>query len=161
MNTVCVFSSCSYPWRWSNLALLFLLWWWWRIATIFGARPHPFVIYGSYSLQLAEAAKAQFSRDHSDHLALVRAYEGWKDAERDFAGYDYCWKNFLSAQSMKAIDALRREFSSLLRDSGLVDSTTTCNSWSYDVHLLRAVICYGLYPGICSVVVSQWHPYLL
>lgn len=120
------------------------------------------LICGSSFLQLAEAAKAQFSCDYSDHLALVRAYEGWKDAERDLAGYEYCWKNFLSAQSMKAIDALRREFYSLLRDTGLVDSTTTtCNSWSYDMHLLRAVICYGLYPGICSVVVSQWHPYLL
>ncbi|CAL5345588.1 unnamed protein product [Camellia sinensis] len=56
--------------------------------------------------QLAEAAKAQFSRDYSDNLALVRAYEAWKEVERDVAGYEYCWKNFLSAQSMKAIDAL-------------------------------------------------------
>ncbi|KAI7997052.1 hypothetical protein LOK49_LG10G00808 [Camellia lanceoleosa] len=105
---------------------------------------------------LADLAKAQFSRDYSDHLALVRAYEGWKDAERDLAGYEYCWKNFLSAQSMKAIDALRREFYSLLKDTGLVDSnTTTCNSWSYDEHLLRAVICYGLYPGICSIVHNE------
>ncbi|CAK9137165.1 unnamed protein product [Ilex paraguariensis] len=105
---------------------------------------------------LADAAKAQFSHDYSDHLALVRAYEGWKDAERDLAGYEYCWKNFLSAQSMKAIDSLRREFYSLLKDTGLVDSnTTTCNTWSYDEHLMRAVICYGLYPGICSVVHNE------
>ncbi|CAL5432635.1 unnamed protein product [Camellia sinensis] len=55
---------------------------------------------------LAEAAKAQFSRDYSDNLALVRAYEAWKEAERDVAGYEYCWKNFLFAQSMKTIDAL-------------------------------------------------------
>ncbi|KAI7985071.1 Metal transporter Nramp2 [Camellia lanceoleosa] len=41
-----------------------------------------------------------------DHLALVRAYEAWKEAERDVAGYEYYWKNFLSAQSMKATDAL-------------------------------------------------------
>lgn len=107
------------------------------------------------SLQLAEAAKSQFSCNYSDHLALVRAYEGWKDAEIDLAGYEYCWKNFLSAQSMKAIDALRREFFSLLKDIGLVDSNTnSCNAWSHDVHLIQAVICYGLYPGICSVVVS-------
>lgn len=107
--------------------------------------------------QLAEAAKAQFSHDHSDHLAIVRAYEGWKDAEIDQAGYEYCWKNFLSAQSMKAIDSLRKEFFSLLKDTGLVDSNmATCNVWSYDEHLIRAVICYGLYPGICSVVVSLW-----
>nr|XP_011464073.1 PREDICTED: ATP-dependent RNA helicase DHX36 isoform X1 [Fragaria vesca subsp. vesca] len=105
---------------------------------------------------LAEAAKSQFSRDHSDHLALVRAYEGWKVAERDFAGYDYCWKNFLSAQSMKAIDSLRKEFLSLLRDTDLIDANTaTYNVWSYDVHLVRAVICYGLYPGICSVMHNE------
>ncbi|GAV81993.1 LOW QUALITY PROTEIN: dsrm domain-containing protein/DEAD domain-containing protein/Helicase_C domain-containing protein/HA2 domain-containing protein/OB_NTP_bind domain-containing protein [Cephalotus follicularis] len=105
---------------------------------------------------LAEAAKSQFSGDYSDHLALVRAYEGWKDAERDLAGYDYCWKNFLSAQSMKAIDALRKEFISLLKDTGLVDgNTTTCNVWSYDHYLIRAVLCYGLYPGICSVVHNE------
>lgn len=86
----------------------------------------------------------------------MRAYEGWKVAERDFAGYEYCWKNFLSAQSMKAIDSLRKEFFSLLRDTDLIDANTaTYNVWSYDEHLVRAVICYGLYPGICSVVVSM------
>ncbi|XP_057988227.1 DExH-box ATP-dependent RNA helicase DExH5, mitochondrial isoform X3 [Hevea brasiliensis] len=106
--------------------------------------------------ELAEAAKSQFSNDYSDHLALVRAYEGWKDAERDFAGYDYCWKNFLSMQSMKAIDSLRREFFSLLKDAGLVDSNAiTCNAWSHEEHLIRAVICYGLYPGISSVVHNE------
>ncbi|KAJ6759888.1 ATP-DEPENDENT RNA HELICASE [Salix purpurea] len=37
---------------------------------------------------LAESAKAQFSaRDCSDHIALVRAYNGWKDAERQQSGY--------------------------------------------------------------------------
>ncbi|KAI3433192.1 RNA helicase [Psidium guajava] len=105
---------------------------------------------------LAEAAKAQFSRDYSDHLAIVRAYEGWKDAEVDFAGYEYCWKNFLSVQSMKAIDALRGDFFSLLRETGLIDgNTTTSNHWSHDEHLIRAVICYGLYPGISSVVHNE------
>ncbi|XP_075483451.1 DExH-box ATP-dependent RNA helicase DExH5, mitochondrial isoform X1 [Primulina tabacum] len=105
---------------------------------------------------LAEAAKAQFSYDFSDHLALVRAYEGWKVADRDLAGYEYCWNNFLSAQSMSAIDSLRKEFYNLLKDTGLVDSNpTTWNVWSYDEHLLRAIICYGLFPGICSVVHNE------
>ncbi|KAK3008869.1 hypothetical protein RJ639_014196 [Escallonia herrerae] len=100
--------------------------------------------------------KKDFSREYSDHLALVRAYEGWQDAEKDLAGYEYCWKIFLSAQSMKAIDSLRREFYSLLKDTSFVDSNrTTYNTWSYDEHLLRAVICYGLYPGICSVVQNE------
>ncbi|XP_034684498.1 DExH-box ATP-dependent RNA helicase DExH5, mitochondrial isoform X4 [Vitis riparia] len=107
-------------------------------------------------LALAEAAKAQFSHDYSDHLALVRAYEGWKDAEKDQIGCEYCWKNFLSAQSMKAIDSLRKEFFSLLKDADLVDGNmATYNAWSYDEHLIRAVICCGLYPGICSVVQNE------
>ncbi|XP_048503331.1 DExH-box ATP-dependent RNA helicase DExH5, mitochondrial isoform X2 [Beta vulgaris subsp. vulgaris] len=105
---------------------------------------------------LAEAAKAQFSRDYSDHLALVRAYDGWKSAEKEYGGHDYCWKNFLSVQSMKAIDSLRREFYTLLKDTGLVDDNSSFfNGWSQDDKLLRAVICYGLYPGICSVVHNE------
>lgn len=57
---------------------------------------------------------------------------------------------------MKAIDSLRKEFYSLLKDIGLVDSNpTTYNVWSYDENLLRAIICFGLYPGICSVMVSM------
>uniref|UniRef100_A0A6N2LUS7 RNA helicase n=1 Tax=Salix viminalis TaxID=40686 RepID=A0A6N2LUS7_SALVM len=71
---------------------------------------------------VAESAKAQFSaRDCSDHIALVRAYNGWKDAERQQSGHEYCWKNFLSAQTLKAIDSLRKQFFSLLKDTGLVD----------------------------------------
>lgn len=106
--------------------------------------------------ELAEAAKAQFSRDYSDHLALVRAYDGWKSAEKEYGGYDYCWKNFLSVQSMKAIDSLRREFYTLLKDTGLVDdNTSSFDGWSHGDKLVRAVICYGLYPGICSVVHNE------
>ncbi|PIA33471.1 hypothetical protein AQUCO_04100124v1 [Aquilegia coerulea] len=103
---------------------------------------------------LAEQAKSQFAaRDYSDHLAIIRAYEGWKDAEKEQSGYDYCWKNFLSAPTLKAIDSLRKEFFSLLKDTGLVDDDPNVyNGWSNDGALIRAVICTGLYPGICSVV---------
>ncbi|KAL9246207.1 hypothetical protein vseg_019772 [Gypsophila vaccaria] len=105
---------------------------------------------------LADAAKAQFSRDYSDHLALIRAYDGWKSAEKDFGGYDYCWKNFLSVQSIKAIDSLRKEFCSLLKDIGLFnDNQFAFSGWSKDEKLIRGIICYGLYPGICSVVHTE------
>ncbi|CAO2828561.1 unnamed protein product [Amaranthus hypochondriacus] len=105
---------------------------------------------------LAEAAKAQFSHDNSDHMALVRAFDAWKSAEKEYGGYDYCWKNFLSVQSMKAIDSLRREFYALLKGSGLVDDNqSSFNVWGHDNKLVRAVICYGLYPGICSVVQNE------
>ncbi|XP_051119224.1 DExH-box ATP-dependent RNA helicase DExH3 isoform X2 [Andrographis paniculata] len=102
---------------------------------------------------LAESAKAQFSAsDFSDHLALVRAFDGWKAAEREQSGYEYCWRNFLSTQTLKAIDSLRKQFLYLLKDIGLVDNNDSCNTWSHDKHLISAVICAGLFPGICSVV---------
>ncbi|KAF8393968.1 hypothetical protein HHK36_020170 [Tetracentron sinense] len=103
---------------------------------------------------LAESAKAQFAAcGYSDHLALVRAYDGWRDAERQQSGYENCWRNFLSAQTLKAIDSLRKQFRFLLKDTGLVDDgSAACNAWSNDEHLIRAVICAGLYAGICSVV---------
>ena len=76
-------------------------------------------------VQLAESAKAQFSAcDYSDHLALVRAYDGWKDAERQQSGYEYCWKNFLSAQTIRAIVFLWKLFFYLLNDTGLIDMKT-------------------------------------
>ncbi|KAL1554771.1 RNA helicase [Salvia divinorum] len=102
---------------------------------------------------LAESAKAQFSAcGFSDHLALVRAFDGWKHAEREQSGYEYCWRNFLSMQTLRAIDSLKKQFSYLLKDIGLVENFESCNICSHDEHLVRSVICAGLFPGICSVV---------
>ncbi|KAH9716144.1 RNA helicase [Citrus sinensis] len=102
---------------------------------------------------LAEIAKSRFSaKDYSDHMALVRAYEGWKDAEREGSGYEYCWRNFLSAQTLQAIHSLRKQFTFILRDAGLLDEDGGNNKLSHNQSLVRAVICSGLFPGITSVV---------
>ncbi|GLT50028.1 hypothetical protein SLA2020_235410 [Shorea laevis] len=103
---------------------------------------------------LAGTAKSRFSaKDYSDHMALVRAYEGWKDAEREGSAYEYCWRNFLSAQTLQAIHSLRKQFSFILREAGLVDAdASTNNKLSNNQSLVRAVICSGLFPGIASVV---------
>lgn len=110
-------------------------------------------------MQLAETARSKFSgRDYSDHLTLVRAYNGWKDAERTHSGYDYCWKNFLSSQTLKAMDSMRKQFFNLLKEASLIDNIEGCSKLSHDEHLVRAIICAGMFPGVCSVVVSR--PYL-
>ncbi|KAA0034620.1 DExH-box ATP-dependent RNA helicase DExH3 [Cucumis melo var. makuwa] len=103
---------------------------------------------------LAGIAKGRFSaKDYSDHMALVRAYEGWKDAEREGSSYEYCWRNFLSMQTLQAIDSLRRQFSFILKDAGLVDlDGSTSNKLSHNQSLVRAIICSGLFPGVASVV---------
>lgn len=86
-------------------------------------------------------------------MALVRAYEGWKDAEREGSAYEYCWRNFLSAQTLQAIHSLRKQFSYILKDSGLIDTDANVNnSLSHNQSLVRGIICSGLFPGIASVV---------
>lgn len=111
----------------------------------------------STTVQLAGTAKSRFSaKDYSDHMALVRAYEGWKDAEREGSAYEYCWRNFLSLQTLQAIHSLRKQFTYILKDAGLLDTDgTTNNRLSHNQSLVRAVICSGLFPGIVSVVVSS------
>ncbi|XP_028123859.1 DExH-box ATP-dependent RNA helicase DExH3-like [Camellia sinensis] len=86
-------------------------------------------------------------------MALVRAYEGWKDAERGGSAYEYCWRNFLSAQTLQAIHSLRKQFSFILKGAGLLDADAgTNNRLSHNQSLVRAIICSGLFPGIASVV---------
>ncbi|KAJ1411586.1 Double-stranded RNA-binding domain [Sesbania bispinosa] len=86
-------------------------------------------------------------------MALVRAYEGWKDAEREGSAYEYCWRNFLSAQTLQAIHSLRKQFSFILKEAGLVGADASVNNkLSHNQSLVRAVICSGLFPGIASVV---------
>ncbi|GAU33144.1 hypothetical protein TSUD_363460 [Trifolium subterraneum] len=106
---------------------------------------------------LAGTAKSRFSaKDYSDHMALVRAYEGWKDAEREGSAYEYCWRNFLSAQTLQAIHSLRKQFSFILKEAGLVDTDSSINNkLSHNQSLVRAVICSGLFPGIASVVYRE------
>ncbi|KZV54426.1 hypothetical protein F511_09741 [Dorcoceras hygrometricum] len=103
---------------------------------------------------LAGSAKSRFSaKDYSDHMALVRAYEGWKDAEREGSAYEYCWRNFLSAQTLQAIHSLRKQFTYILKDAQLLDADESINNrLSHNQSLVRAVICSGLFPGIASVV---------
>ncbi|KAK1314026.1 putative pre-mRNA-splicing factor ATP-dependent RNA helicase [Acorus calamus] len=103
---------------------------------------------------LAGSAKSRFSaKDYSDHMALVRAYEGWKDADREGSAYEYCWRNFLSSQALQAIHSLRKQFNFILKDAGLIDADPGINnSLSHNQPLVRAIICSGLFPGISSVV---------
>lgn len=87
-------------------------------------------------------------------MALVRAYEGWKEAEREGSAYEYCWRNFLSAQTLQAIHSLRNQFHYILKDAQLLEDEASLNNrLSHNQSLVRAIICAGLFPGIASVVV--------
>ncbi|CAH1451767.1 unnamed protein product [Lactuca virosa] len=117
----------------------------------------------SEPLAQASTAKSRFSaKDYIDHMALVRAYEGWKEVEREGSAYEYCWRNFLSAQTLQAIHSLRNQFIHILKDAQLRETKSGINNrLSHNQSLVRAIICSGLFPGIASVVVGggevQYH----
>lgn len=94
------------------------------------------------------------SGNYSDHLTLVRAYDGWKEAQKEQSGQAFCLMNHLSPQPLKDIDSMREQFLTLLKNASLVSNVEECNKLSHDEHLVRAIICAGLFPGVSSTVVS-------
>lgn len=104
----------------------------------------------------AEVARSNFAGDtRSDHLALLKAFQGWEQALRQGRERDYCWRNFLSGNTMKMIRDMKQQFSSLLREIGFLDSADpkapAANQNSENLKLVKAVLCAGLYPNVARI----------
>ncbi|CAI9294960.1 unnamed protein product [Lactuca saligna] len=92
----------------------------------------------------ASTVISRFSaKDYSDHMALVHAYEGWKEAEREGSAYEYCWRAFLSAQTLQAIHSIRHQFIHILKDAQLLETKLGINTSSYtffkESHRIRCI----------------------
>ncbi|XP_023527583.1 DExH-box ATP-dependent RNA helicase DExH1 isoform X1 [Cucurbita pepo subsp. pepo] len=100
----------------------------------------------------ANDAKKSFSGDScSDHVALLKAFEGWKDAKRNGAERSFCWENFLSPVTLQMMDDMRMQFLDLLSDIGFVNKSrgpSAYNQYSHDLEMVCAVLCAGLYPNV-------------
>ncbi|ESQ52215.1 hypothetical protein EUTSA_v10016179mg [Eutrema salsugineum] len=100
----------------------------------------------------ADEAKRSFAGDScSDHIALVKAFEGYRDAKRGGNERDFCWHNFLSPVTLKMMEDMRNQFLDLLSDIGFVDKSrgpNPYNQYSHDMEMISAVLCAGLYPNV-------------
>ncbi|KAG5080731.1 hypothetical protein JHK86_004796 [Glycine max] len=100
----------------------------------------------------ADAAKQFFAGDScSDHIALLKAFEGWKEAKRSGNEKQFCWDNFLSPATLRLIDDMRMQFLNLLSDIGFVDKSrgaNVYNQYSLDLEMVCAILCAGLYPNV-------------
>ncbi|KAK0584564.1 hypothetical protein LWI29_015260 [Acer saccharum] len=91
----------------------------------------------------ADAAKRSFAGDScSDHIALLKAFEGYKDAKRHGRERDFCWENFLSPVTLRTMEDMRNQFLDLLSDIGFVDKSKGASVSSY----IFNVPCKALYP---------------
>ncbi|KAL8152378.1 hypothetical protein V2J09_010138 [Rumex salicifolius] len=100
----------------------------------------------------ADAAKRSFAGDScSDHIALVKAFDGWKAAKRNGSDRTFCWENFLSSKTLQMMDDMRLQFVDLLSSIGFVDkskSPSAYNQYSDDLEMISAILCAGLYPNV-------------
>uniref|UniRef100_A0A8C9WRI4 RNA helicase n=1 Tax=Scleropages formosus TaxID=113540 RepID=A0A8C9WRI4_SCLFO len=68
--------------------------------------------------------KALSKNSKSDHLTVVNAFWGWEEAKR--RGYkcerEYCWDNFLSANTLQMLHNMKGQFAEHLLCAGFVSS---------------------------------------
>ncbi|MCO5583867.1 hypothetical protein L7F22_037782 [Adiantum nelumboides] len=58
--------------------------------------------------EAADEARKRFAREsYSDHIAILRAFEGWQMAKRDGRDRQYCWRNYLSSATLNLMDEMR------------------------------------------------------
>lgn len=100
----------------------------------------------------ADEAKRSFAGDScSDHIALLKAFEGWKEAKRSGNERSFCWENYLSPVTLQMMDDMRMQFLNLLSDIGFVDKSkgpSAYNLYSNDLEMVCAILCAGLYPNV-------------
>lgn len=71
----------------------------------------------------------------SDHIALVKAFEGYRDAKHGGNERYFCWENFLSPVTLKMMEDMRNQFLDLLSDIGFVDKSRGANVRTSPYHL--------------------------
>lgn len=99
--------------------------------------------------QKAAAAKHELASlygDYSDHLAIVAAFQCWKNAKEHGRANEFSSKYFLSPFAMTMLDSLRRKLQGELRRHGVIPSSSDCSLNAHDPGILRAVVAVGLYP---------------
>ena len=119
--------------------------------------------------EIADEVKRKFANGTcSDHIALLNAYDGWQRARNQGYGKEYCWRSFLSSNTLEMMEDMRRQFLDLLADMGFLGSdfssrggkpnTRSLKSalagYSHhveDLELLRAVLCAGMVPNVVMI----------
>ena len=112
--------------------------------------------------QEAQQARKPFCTERSDHMALLRAYEGWAGelhAGGGGAARRYAESHFLSYNGMEELNGTRRTLAGALADIGFSTSparqplaeASSGNSAEGHTNIVRALLCAGLYPNIARI----------
>uniref|UniRef100_A0A3B3WVP6 RNA helicase n=1 Tax=Poecilia mexicana TaxID=48701 RepID=A0A3B3WVP6_9TELE len=108
--------------------------------------------------KMADMRRRTLSRNSkSDHLTIVYAFKGWQEAKQRGSRYEreYCWDNFLSANTLQMLHNMKGQFAEHLMSAGFVSSRdpndAKSNINSDNEKLIKAVIVAGLYPKVAMI----------
>ncbi|KAM7399204.1 hypothetical protein PAMP_018490 [Pampus punctatissimus] len=108
--------------------------------------------------KMADMRRKTLSRNSkSDHLTIVNAFQGWEEAKQRGSRYEreYCWDNFLSANTLQMLHNMKGQFAEYLMKAGFVSSKDPkdpkSNVNSDNEKLIKAVIVAGLYPKVAMI----------
>ncbi|KAM3615872.1 uncharacterized protein V6R79_008865 [Siganus canaliculatus] len=108
--------------------------------------------------KMADMRRKVLSRNSkSDHLTIVNAFQGWEEAKHrgGRCEREYCWENFLSANTLQMLHNMKGQFAEHLMNAGFVSSKDPrdpkSNVNSDNEKLIKAVIVAGLYPKVAMI----------
>ncbi|XP_076377020.1 3'-5' RNA helicase YTHDC2 [Megalopta genalis] len=118
----------------------------------------PFVLPSQPSQKGAvNVARKRFATNtYSDHMAVLRAFQGWQNARASGKERLFCEQNFISAAVMEMVLGMRTQLLGQLRASGFVRARgpgdiRDLNSNSENWAVVKAALAAGLYPNLIRV----------
>ena len=113
----------------------------------------PFVLSSNPTLKkAAKAARQTFSGDSmSDHMALLRVFQGWQKARVEGNEKSFCYRYQVSSSTMEMITGMRTQLLGQLRASGFVRAKgygdiRDLNRHSENWAVVKAALIGGAYP---------------
>uniref|UniRef100_A0A803MHF9 RNA helicase n=1 Tax=Chenopodium quinoa TaxID=63459 RepID=A0A803MHF9_CHEQI len=105
----------------------------------------------------AVAAKAELASlygGNSDQLAIVAAFDCWRNARKMGQESRFCSEYFVSSSIMHMLSGMRNQLANELTRAGCIpDDISSCSMNAREPGIIRAVIVAGMYP-----MVGRLHP---
>lgn len=94
---------------------------------------------------------------HSDHIALLSAYQAWEDArseENESAEIYFCENHQLNLSTLRMTAEAKLQLKDLLCNAGFPDECMHPQPFNYSgpdskLDMVVALLCLGLYPNVC------------
>lgn len=100
----------------------------------------------------AAAAKHELASlygGQSDQLAVIAAFESWKNAKQRGQESRFCSQYFVSSGTMHMLSGMRNQLQNeLIRNGFIPDDVSSCSLNARDPGILHAVLVAGLYPNV-------------